>query len=104
MLQRSNAKNSITLHTGKVCLNINNMNRLTLHALLLDTITYLKFGQHTAPNWKNAKIELCQLLGQKSNISANQLLHGIGLVYKDNNLETEFWRIIDKFNAQKFLD
>ena len=80
------------------------MNRLTLKALLLDTITFLKFGSHTAPNWKGAKNELCQLLGQKPNISSKQLLHGIGLVYKDNNLESEFWAVIDKFDAAKFLN
>jgi hypothetical protein len=79
------------------------MNRLTLKALLIDTITFLKFGQHLAPNWKNAKVELCQQLGQKTNISAKQLLHGIGLVYRDNNLESEFFATIDKFNAQDFL-
>ena len=79
------------------------MNRLTLKALLLDTITYLKFGQHMAPNWKNAKVELCKQLGQKTNINAKQLLHGIGLVYRDNNLEAEFFETIDKFNAQDFL-
>lgn len=80
------------------------MNRLTLRALLLDTITFLKFGRHTAPNWKSAKVELCNQLGQKPNIPAKQLLAGIGLVYRDNNIETEFWATIDKFQAQKFLD
>jgi len=80
------------------------MNRLTLKALLLDTITFLKFGHHTAPNWRNAKVELCTLLGQKSNISAKQLLAGIGLVYRDNEIEEEFWAVIDKFDAAKFLD
>ena len=79
------------------------MNKLALSALLLDTITYLKFGYHLAPNWKNAKNQLCTLLGQKTNISAKQLLHGIGLVYKDNGLEADFWATIDKFKAEKFL-
>jgi hypothetical protein len=81
-----------------------NFNRLTLKALLIDTITFLKFGQHIAPNWKSAKNELCTLLGQKNNISANQLLHGIGLVYRDNKIEAEFWQVIDKYNAQQFLN
>ena len=79
-------------------------NRLTLKALLIDTITFLKFGHHTAPNWKEAKNTLCTMLGQKTNISTNQLLHGIGLVYRDNNIEAEFWQVIDRYNAQKFLD
>jgi hypothetical protein len=80
------------------------MNRLTLKALLLDTISVLKFGSHLAPNSKEAKNTLCDLLGQKRNISNKQLLHGIGLVYKDNNLEHEFWGVIDKFKASKYLD
>tara|TARA_R110000772_G_scaffold220856_1_gene331277 strand:- start:354 stop:602 length:249 start_codon:yes stop_codon:yes gene_type:complete len=76
---------------------------LRLKALLLDTITVLKFGSHLAPNSKAAKDELCKQLGQKTTISNSQLLNGIGLVYKDNNMEDDYWRIIDKFKAEKYL-
>jgi hypothetical protein len=79
------------------------INGLQLKALLLDTITFLKFGNHLAPNWKSAKNTLCISAGQKTNISASQLLNLIGLVYKDNKLETEFWVIIDKYKAEKYL-
>ena len=79
------------------------INRLTLKALLLDTITHLKTGQHLNQHYKAAKVELCKQLGQKTNISSKQLLNGIGLVYKDNGIETEFWKVIDKFNAEKYL-
>lgn len=79
------------------------MNELSLKALLLDTITYLKFGNHLSSNYKSTKKELCILLGQKTNISASQLLNGIGLVYKDNGKEVEFWATIDKFDAEKYL-
>jgi len=70
---------------------------------MLDTITYLKFGNHLHPNYKAAKNTLCDMAGQKRNINANQLLTLIGLVYKDNGLEAEFWATIDKFDAEKYL-
>jgi hypothetical protein len=79
------------------------INRLTLKALLMDTITFLKFGNHLAPNWKSAKNALCISAGQKTNISESQLLNLIGLVYKDNKIEAEFWATIDKYNAEKYL-
>jgi len=72
------------------------MNKLTLKALLLDTCFFIKTGSHIAPNYKTAKKELCTLLGQKSNITAVQLLHGLGLVFRDNNIENEFWNTIDR--------
>lgn len=79
------------------------INRLQLKALLLDTVTVLKFGTSLAPNSKAVKKQLCEQLGQKANISNSQLLNGIGLVYKDNGLESDYWRIIDKFKAEKYL-
>jgi hypothetical protein len=72
------------------------MNKLTLKALLLDTCFFIKTGSHIAPNYKTAKKELCKQLGQKSNITALQLLNGLGLVFRDNNIENEFWQTIDK--------
>jgi len=79
------------------------INKITLKALLLDTITHLKTGEHLAPNYKTTKKEVCLMLGQKTNISSKQLLNGIGLIYKDNKIETEFWNVIDKFEAEKYL-
>jgi hypothetical protein len=79
------------------------INRLTLKAALMDCITFAKFGNHLAPNWKTAKIELCKLAGQKNSISNKAYLNLIGLIYKDNNLELEFWATVDKFQAEKYL-
>ena len=79
------------------------INKLSLKALLLDTITHLKTGEHLERSYKVTKVEVCKLLGQKANISSQQLLNGIGLIYKDNNIENEFWRVIDKFKAEKYL-
>jgi hypothetical protein len=82
---------------------MNTINRLSLKALLLDTITHLKTKQHLNPHYKATKKEVCIMLGQKPNISSSQLLNGLGLIYKDNGIETEFWKVIDKFEAKKFL-
>lgn len=82
---------------------MNTINSIQIKALLMDTITFLKFGRHLSSNYVTVKKELCNIAGQKNNISANQLLNLIGLVYRDNNKESEFWQIIDKFNAHKYL-
>jgi hypothetical protein len=79
------------------------VNRLTLKASLIDSITFAKFGQHLAPNWKTAKNEICKVAEQKTNIPNSQYLNLIGLIYRDNNLEEEFWGIIKKFKAEKYL-
>lgn len=79
------------------------LNQLTLKALLLDTITYLKHGEHLAPNWREAKHQLCDMAGQKRTINSNALLTLIGLVYKDNDKEVDFWSTIDKFDAEQYL-
>ena len=80
------------------------INELTLKALLLDTITYLKTGSHLAPNWKVAKNNLCTASGQKTTITAKQLLHLIGMCYEDNNKAIVFWNTIDRFDAEKYLN
>jgi hypothetical protein len=82
---------------------MNSINTLSLKALLLDTITHLKTKQHLNPHYKTTKKEVCLMLGQKPNISSSQLLNGLGLIYRDNKKEVEFWRIIDKFEAEKYL-
>jgi hypothetical protein len=82
---------------------MNTINKVTLKALLLDTITHLKTGEHLTSNYKATKKEVCLLLEQRTNINSSQLLNGIGLIYKDNKIENEFWYIIDKFQAEKYL-
>jgi hypothetical protein len=82
---------------------MNTINRLSLKALLLDTITHLKTKEHLTPHYKATKKEVCIMLGQKTNINSSQLLNGLGLIYKDNGLEIEFWKTIDKFEAEKYL-
>ena len=79
------------------------INRLTLKVALMDAITFAKFGKHLAPNWKTAKVMICRQVGQKITISNKAYLNLIGLIYKDNNLENQFWVTIDKFEAEKYL-
>lgn len=79
-------------------------NRLTLKALLLDTIIYLKTGSHMHPAYKVAKYSLCDMSGQPRTISAKKLLTLIGVTYEDNKLQDEFWATIDKFDAEKFVN
>lgn len=80
------------------------INRLSLKALLLDTITHLKTGNHLHDNYKVIKKEVCEQLGQKTNIKSLELLNGIGLIYKDNNLEADFWGTLDRMKATYLLD
>jgi hypothetical protein len=79
------------------------ISRLTLKAALIDCITFAKFSNHLAQNWKTAKVLICKQAGQKSTISNKAYLNLIGLIYRDNNLETEFWSTVDKFEAEKYL-
>ena len=72
-------------------------NRFQLKALLLDAITFEKFGQHLAPNFKQAKNNLCDQTGQKRGISNINLIRLIGKIYEDNNMAPEFEAILNKF-------
>ena len=77
------------------------MNALQLKALLLDQITFHKFGQHLAPNFKQAKNSLCDMSGQKRNISTLNTIKLIGMVYIDNKQGHIFESTIDKFGIGK---
>lgn len=68
------------------------LNQFQIHALLMDTLTHLKFKQHLAPNFKSAKVAFCNAKGIKTNVSSWVLLTHIGQVYKENGL-------LDKFMA-----
>jgi len=78
------------------------MNRLTLKVLLLSVITELQFGSPLGNN-KAAKSQFKELAGLAKNASNKKVLNALGLTYKDNGLESDFWRVIDKFNAEKYL-
>lgn len=79
------------------------MNRLQLKALMLSIITELKFGQPLAQNAKQVKKQYKQMAGLKANATNSEVLTSLGLTYRDNKLETEFWSIIDKMGAEKYL-
>ena len=79
------------------------MNRLTLKALLLSTITELKFGSPLAKNSLIAKRQYKKLAGLAKNANNKKVLNALELTYKDNDLEAEFLAIINKFDAKKYL-
>lgn len=81
-------------------------NQLTLFALLYDTVTFIKFKQHLAPNWKTAKDKLCRMSGQSTNISAVKLLNLIGVVCEDNGEETynKFWNYIERSKVTHLIN
>jgi hypothetical protein len=78
------------------------MNRLTLKALLLSVITELKFGVPLA-NDKAAKSQFKELAGLPKNASNKKVLIALGFTYKDNGIENDFWAVIAKFKAEKYL-
>jgi hypothetical protein len=78
-------------------------NRLTVKALLIETITLLKFGQTLAPNYKIAKSEFCKVANVKASIKPKEFLLLIQSVYNDNGLSNEFDTTISKFKANQYL-
>jgi len=72
------------------------LNQFQIHALLLDTITHLKFKQHLHRNYKSAKAAFCEAKGIKTNVSSWVLLTHIGQVYKENALLDKFLATCEK--------
>ena len=78
-------------------------NRLTAKALLIETITLLKFGQTLAPNYKIAKAEFCKVANVKASIKSKEFLLLIQSVYNNNGLNEDFNNTISKFKANQLL-
>jgi hypothetical protein len=72
------------------------LNQFQVHALLIDTITHLKFKQHMHRNFKSAKSAFCSAKGIKTSVSSWTLLTHIGQVYKENGLLDKFVNTCDK--------
>lgn len=72
------------------------LNQLQVHALLIDTITHLKFKQHLHPQYKSARANFIKAKGLKNNVSSWVLLTHIGQVYKENGLLEKFVATCDK--------
>lgn len=66
------------------------LNSFQVHALLIDTITHLRFGQHMHRNYKSARSAFIKAKGMKNNISSFKLLCAIGQVYKENSILQKF--------------
>jgi len=78
-------------------------NRLTSKALLIETITILKFGQTLTPNYKISKAEFCKVANVKTSIKSKEFLLLIQSVYNNNGLSEEFNNTISKFKANQYL-
>ena len=74
------------------------LNQFQVHALLLDTITHLKFKKHLHSNFKSAKAAFCLAKGIKPTVSSWTLLTHIGQVYKENGLLDKFMSTCEKLN------
>lgn len=73
------------------------MNRLTIKALLLDTILMIKHGHHTAPNAVAAKKRYLAMVGAPARTNSRQLLELLRFTYRDNKIEDEFNATVAKF-------
>ena len=80
------------------------INKLTLKALLLDTIVFLKTGKHLAPNYKQAKNTLCDMIQQNRNINSKHLLKCIGIIYAENGCKDEFLKVVHNHKATEFIN
>jgi hypothetical protein len=74
------------------------MNALQLKALLLDTITHLKFNYHLHPNYVFAKKQLCEAMGVSTKATSKKLMEMMSLVYEDNGMLNDFTETCLKFN------
>lgn len=74
------------------------LNGLQVKALLLDTITHYKHGQHLAPNYMSFKRVFLKSMGLKANANDLTVLTAIGNLYNDNGLRSEFTATMAKFN------
>lgn len=76
------------------------LNLLQMNALLMDTITHLKFKHHIAPNFGNAKKAFCNAKGIKPNVSSFTLLCHMGKVYEENGKLDYFVNTCKKLNYE----
>lgn len=79
------------------------LNGLQVKALLLDTITHYKHGQHLAPNYMSFKRVFLKSMGLKANANDLTVLTAIGNLYNDNGLRSEFTATMAKFNWTSLL-
>lgn len=80
------------------------MNFLTIHALLLDTITKLKFGTDAGLTRNNisakARNEFKKLRGLPKNASTKVLFNNLCEVYIENKQEEKLRNTLKRFNLE----
>lgn len=76
------------------------LNLFQMNALLMDTITHLKFKMHLHRNFKCAKAAFCKAKGIKPNVSSFTLLCHLGKVYEENGKLQYFTDTCKKLNYE----
>jgi len=75
------------------------INKLQLFALLQDTVTHIKFGQHLAPNFRSVKQSVLAMFGASKRTSSRDLLAYIGHLYiQELKQPKKFTSYIEKHN------
>jgi hypothetical protein len=74
-----------------------------MRALLLDCITFVKFKQHLAPNYKSAKVAYCNAKGISVKISALNLICELGQTYSENGLTEEFETVLKNHKLDQLI-
>lgn len=75
---------------------VTNFNQLALKALLLDTISYLKFKRHLPGYNPHVKEGFCKAKGISSKVQPFTLLKHIGKVYEENGLKDDFFSTCER--------
>lgn len=80
-----------------------NVNRLVLKAVLLDMVTFIKFGRHLAPNWQSGKNQVCNACGLNFNAHPKTVIKAIKKIYIDNKLEDDFNATMQRMKAENLI-
>ncbi len=79
------------------------MNRLQLSALMLNEITQIKFGHDMAPNVGGVRMAFKKAAGLNKNATHLEVLIALGLTYKENGMEQEFFDRLKKFKVDHLI-
>jgi hypothetical protein len=76
------------------------INKFTLHALLLDSILHYKNGMHLTRNYTTAKRMYCSAVGISPRTTSKKMIEHIGFTYIQNGMEEKFNDTCAKFGLQ----
>lgn len=79
------------------------MNKLQLSLLISNQITQIKFGRDLAPNASAFRQTFKKAVGLPKGASHLDVLKALGQVYKDNQMEQEFFDKLAKFKVEHLV-